>query len=338
MKLKDYLQDKIVSILLYIVLIAFVQFMLYMFRVPETLMISIMILMLLFMVIVVLYDYNRKKVFFNDMLHNIELLDKKYLITELVKRPNFIEGQLFHDFLYEIDKSMYEEIELYKGSVNDFKEYIEMWIHEVKLPISSSVLILHNNKPDGYKKLKPQIDKIENYVDQVLYYVRSENAEKDYLIKHCKLQEIINNVIRKNKDSLILKHISIEIDKANKIILSDGKWVEFILNQIVSNSIKYAKDKNPHIIFKTKNVDNKIILCIEDNGLGISESDLPRVFEKSFTGENGRTNVNSTGMGLYLSKKLCYKLGHSIHIESKKDSFTRVSITFISDEYYSDVR
>ena len=338
MNLKDYIKDKIVYILMYIVLLITILFLLYMFRVPTTLIISVTIVIIVFIIGIILYDYSIKMRFYNNFINNLNQLDKKYLITAIINKPSFIEGQILYDSLYEIDKSMYEEIETYKNSINDFKEYIEMWIHEVKLPIASSTLMLHNNKPDSNKKIKEQINRIENYVEQVLYFVRSENLEKDYLIRTYNLEEIVNKVIRKNKESLLLKRISIEIDDIDKIILSDGKWLEFIINQIVSNSIKYSKTSNSKIKFNSKTMDDFIILQIEDNGIGINEKDINKVFNKSFTGENGRNISSSTGMGLYLVNKLCTRLGHKITIESEVDKFTKVSIYFKDNKYYSDVR
>ena len=277
---------------MYLGLLITILFLLYMFRVPTTLIISVTIVMVVFIIGIILYDYFIKMRFYNNFINNLNQLDKKYLITAIINKPSFIEGQILYDSLYEIDKSMYEEIETYKNSINDFKEYIEMWIHEVKLPIASSTLMLHNNKPDSNKKIKEQINRIENYVEQVLYFVRSENLEKDYLIRTYNLGEIVNKVIRKNKESLLLKRIAIEIDDIDKIILSDGKWLEFIINQIVSNSIKYSKISNSKIKFNSKTMDDFIILQIEDNGIGINEKDINKVFNKSFTGENGR-NISS---------------------------------------------
>ena len=338
MNLKNYIKDKIVYILMYIVLLITILFLLYMFRVPTTLIISVTIVMVVFIIGIILYDYFIKMRFYNNFIDNLNQLDKKYLITAIINKPRFIEGQILYDSLYEIDKSMYEEIETYKNSINDFKEYIEMWIHEVKLPIASSTLMLHNNKPDSNKKIKEQINRIENYVEQVLYFVRSENLEKDYLIRTYNLEEIVNKVIRKNKESLLLRRISIEIDDIDKLILSDSKWLEFIINQIVSNSIKYSKTSNSKIKFNSKTKEEFIILQIEDNGIGINEKDINKVFNKSFTGENGRNISSSTGMGLYLVNKLCTKLGHKITIESEVDKFTKVSIYFKNNKYYSDVR
>lgn len=338
MNLKDYIKDKIVYILMYIVLLITILFLLYMFKVPLTLIISVTIVMTIFIIGIILYDYFIKMRFYNNFIDNLDQLDKKYLITAIINKPRFIEGQILYDSLYEIDKSMYEEIETYKNSINDFKEYIEMWIHEVKLPIASSTLMLHNKKPDSNKKIKEQINRIENYVEQVLYFVRSENLEKDYLIRTYNLEEIVNKVIRKNKESLLLRRISIEIDDIDKLILSDSKWLEFIINQIVSNSIKYSKTSNSKIKFNSKTKEEFIILQIEDNGIGINEKDINKVFNKSFTGENGRNISSSTGMGLYLVNKLCTKLGHKITIESEVDKFTKVSIYFKNNKYYSDVR
>lgn len=338
MRLIDYIKDKVAIIFMYFAMMILVTFFLSMFIVPYPLTISIVTIMIMFLIIFIIYDYNRKSSFYNKLIGNLQGLDKKYLVTELVERPNFIEGKIFYDSLYEIDKSMYEEIETYKDSINDFKEYIEMWIHEVKLPIASTTLILHNNKADANKKIKYQINRVENYVEQVLYFVRGENAQKDYIIKSCSLDEVVKNVIKKNKDSLLLKHISIEIINIDKNVLSDSKWIEFIINQIVSNSIKYSREENAKIRFNTKFNDDLIILEIEDNGMGISEKDINRVFDKSFTGKNGRKITNSTGMGLYLVKKLCNKLGHNISIESKLDEYTKVSIYFKDNKYYSVVR
>lgn len=337
MRLADYIKDKIAYLVLYIFLIISVLFFLFMYRVPTTLTISIITVMAIFIVTVILVDYYRKKSFFKNFNDTLDSLDEKYLITEMVDSPNFIEGKIFYESLYEIDKSMHEEIDVYKKSVNDFKEYIEMWIHEVKLPIASTTLILHNNKEDAPKKIKEQINRIENYVEEVLYFVRSDNAEKDYIIKYCNLEDIINPVIRRNKDSLLLKKIFLEIEDLNHVVLTDSKWMGFIINQIISNSIKYSKE-NPKIKIEAKAIDDEVVLEIEDNGIGINEKDINKVFNKSFTGENGRKISSSTGMGLYLVKKLCDKLGHKVKVESQVGEFTKISICFSNNKYYSCVR
>lgn len=336
MKIKEYLLDRVVYLVLLIIMIVSVLFFLLMFKVSNALICAIVLVMLLFSVLLVGYDYYKKHIFYDNFINKLNQLDKKCLITELLTQPDFLEGKILYDALYEIDKSMYEEIEVYQDNLKDFKEYIELWIHEVKLPISSVKLMIHNHEHNE-RKLKDQVSRIENYVEQVLYYARQDSSEKDYLIKQCELGTIIRNVIKKNQDSLLYHDIKIEIDQINCPVLSDSKWLEFIINQIVSNSIKYHCSDNCKIAFNVIKKNN-IALEITDNGRGIKASDLARVFEKSFTGENGRLVSSSTGMGLYIVKRLCDKLGHKIVIESKYGEYTKVTISFNDDQYYKVVR
>ena len=185
------------------------------------------------------------------------------------------------------------------------------------------------------KRYVEQIRRIDNYVDQILYFVRSENAEKDYLIKEANLKKIINNVALRNKDDLLEKNINFMVDVGNIRVLTDSKWLEFIINQIVSNCIKYTKNNGEKIIKLYIEEDSKQInLHIYDNGIGIPSKDIKRVFEKTFTGENGRTMSKSTGMGLYIVKKLCDKLGHKITIDSIEGEYTDVIISFTKNDFY----
>ena len=253
----------------------------------------------------------------------------------MLNKPSFYDGEVFYEVLYDINKSMNENVKKYEIRLNDFKEYIELWIHEIKLPIASLTLMNHNQKSKIDKRYVEQIRRIDNYVDQILYFVRSENAEKDYLIKEANLKKIINNVAMRNKDDLLEKNINFMVDVGNIRILTDSKWLEFIINQIVSNCIKYTKDNGEKIIKLYIEEDSKQInLHIYDNGIGIPSKDIKRVFEKTFTGENGRTMSKSTGMGLYIVKKLCDKLGHKITIDSIKGEYTDVIISFAKNDFY----
>ena len=167
-----------------------------------------------------------------------------------------------------------------------------------------------------------------------MYYVRSENAQKDYLIKETKISKVISNVAMKNKDILLENNINLEVEVGDKKVLTDSKWLEFIVNQIISNSIKYIKKGVEHYIKITaKENEKSIILKIYDNGIGIKKSDIPKVFDKTFTGNNGRKIETSTGMGLYITKQLCKKLGHKVTIDSKENEYTEVSIFFNKDDF-----
>ncbi|KIR02460.1 hypothetical protein P261_01275 [Lachnospiraceae bacterium TWA4] len=297
------------------------------YKVPLELILGIEFLLVLLGVGLILINYSRKVRFYNELEKNLERLDQKYLVQELLDEPNFYEGQIFHQALYEIDKAMIERIKEYKLHVDSFKEYVEMWIHEIKIPIASLVLISHN---ENNKKVLKSIRRLDNYIDQILYYVRSEYTEKDFSIVETRLDKVVAAVVMKNKDDLLENRMIPEVLVEPLKVSTDAKWLEFILNQIVNNSIKYKKSEEAKIKISTQG--SKLI--IYDNGIGISESDLSRVFEKSFTGENGRNTVKSTGMGLYIAKKLCDKLGHRLTISSVRGEYTQVEIEFGGNEFY----
>ena len=335
MKLGEYLLDKTPQIVISIIGYVITIFLLNAFKVGNDLKIAITIIFIIVVLLNIFIEYFRKHKFYINLLNILETLDKKYLILEMINKPNFYEGEIFYQTLYEINKSMIENVKEYNLSITDFKEYVEMWIHEVKIPISSLTLLNHNHQNQLDKRYIEQIRRLDNYIDQILYYVRSENAEKDYIIKEKDLREIIKNVALKNKDDLLENNVRIDVDIHNEKVLTDAKWLEFILNQIINNSIKYKKNNVDSYIKITSEEDkNQIYLSIYDNGIGIPEKDISRVFDKSFTGENGRTLAKSTGMGLYIAKKLCNKLGHKIIIESKIQEYTKVTIIFSKNDFY----
>lgn len=334
MKLKDYIRDNIINITIYLSTLIILFLFFRILKLSTEAFICTYIILFLCGILLFFYNYNRKSKFYNELTKQLEKLDKKYIITELVEKPSFLEGQIFYNSLYEINKTMNEEIKKYKLSLEEFKEYIEMWVHEVKLPLSSILLMTY--KKDDISKVIEPTKRIENFVEQVLYYARSENVEKDYIIKECNLKDIISKVIKKNKEIFILEKIEIKLEKLeNKKVLSDSKWLEFIINQIISNSLKYVDKEKSIITISTSENEKNIILKIQDNGIGIPKSDIKKVFDKSFTGENGRKIQTSTGMGLYIAKQLCEKLGHKIEIESEQNKYTSVFITFSKDQFYN---
>lgn len=335
MKFSRFLKDKMYVVFLSLICYVIILLIFFAFKINIEVIISISIIYIFLILTILLIDYYRKKNFYTDLIYNIEALDKGYLVLETLQKPDFYEGELLCQALYDIDKSMSENINQIEEQMQDFKNYIEMWIHEVKIPLSTLVLISENHKDQFDKKTKAQLKRLENYVDQVLYYARSENAEKDYLIKENDLSKVIKNVGLKNMDDLLENKIDYNVKNVNVKVLTDSKWLEFILEQIINNSIKYKRDIEDSFI-KISSLDekNRTTLIIEDNGIGIKESDLKQVFDKSFTGENGRNKSKSTGMGLFIAKNMCEKLGHKINIESKENEYTKVYITFAKDKYY----
>ncbi len=335
MKFGKYLVDKYIEILIACFGFIIVIMMLLAFKVSSQVIIALIVVFFLFSLIIILTNYLKRRNFYNNLIANVKKLDKKYLVLEMLQEPTFYDGEILYQVLYDINKSMNENVKDLEISLNDFKEYIELWIHEIKLPISSLTLMNHNNKNKIDKRYEEQINKIDNYVDQILYFVRSENAEKDYLIKENNLKKIINNVALKNKNDLLENNINFVVEVGNEIVLTDSKWLEFIINQIISNSIKYTTNNKDKVIkIYVEELPRQIDLHIYDNGIGIPAKDIKRVFDKTFTGENGRNRSKSTGMGLYIVKKLCDKLGHKISIESVVNEYTEVKISFSKNDFY----
>lgn len=336
MNLKDYLKDHSISILIYLIFNLMIIFFLIVLKINTAFLMMIIFFIITMGILLLLYGYQRKKIFYQIYLQRLSDLDQKYLITELLPTANFLEGKILTESLYEIDKSMMERIRLFESQLNDFKDYIELWIHEVKLPISSLRLMLHNYPTNENSKLLEQIRRMEMDVEQVLYYVRSENAQQDYFMKEVSLKKIVSSVVKKNKEDFIAHHVKVELEDLDVPVMTDAKWLEFMINQIISNSLKYRRDPAVIQIIGVQKA-NTISLVIKDNGIGIPPQDIDRVFEKSFTGQNGREKSTSTGMGLYIVKNMCHSLGHQIQIESEYGNSTTVTITFGKHSFYDEV-
>lgn len=334
MNFKLFFKEKVITILLLLFGIITIEIFLMAYNVGMFIKIYIpLIIMGLYMISIIIEYFKRKK-FYDNLLNMLEKLDEKYLITEIIKTPNFLEGQIFKNSLEQIDKSMLENVNKYKYMTEDYKEYIELWIHEIKIPIATSKMVIENNKNAITKSIDEELDKVENYIEQALFYARSNTVEKDYYIRKVVLKEIVNESIKKNKSSLIQEKISIDIHDLDIEVNTDNKWIVFILNQIIQNSIKYRKKENSVIEIYANQGKENVILYIKDNGIGIKQGEITRVFEKGFTGTNGRlSNKKSTGIGLYLCKKLCNKLGIGIELNSVQNEGTEVKLVFPKDSY-----
>ena len=334
MKFSKYVKDNIINIIIYITTVILIVLMLAAFKMPISANVAVFVIFIFSGIAIILNNYYRKNKFYKQFCSNLEKLDKKFLILETMAEPSTYEEKIMVEALYEINKSMIEKINEYKNNTNEFKEFVEIWIHEVKIPISSMVLKCHNNKEKYDKSFLSLIRRLDNNVDEILYYVRSENTEKDFAISEVDLKEVVRNVSIKNKDDLLENNVKFETNLEAIKVSTDKKWLEFILNQIINNSIKYKKDEEAVIRIESKENEEKVTLEIFDNGTGIPSSDLPRVFEKSFTGTNGRNKVKSTGMGLYIIKNLCCKLGHNIYIQSEENKYTKVILEFGKNDVY----
>lgn len=328
---RTYLRDKLYLIVAAIVATVIAGAFLAAFKINYEAVIMLAVLWAAFLVFILVADYYRKRGFYRALTANIAQLDQAYLVLETLSPPKFYEGIILYDTLYLAHKSMLEKIRQYRLKSEEFQEYAEMWIHEVKTPLATLSLMSHD------PKINEQIKRMDDFVEQILYFARAENAEHDYLIRAVKLSEIINAVALRNREILQMQRIELVVSNLDQEVYTDAKWLEFIVNQIINNSIKYGAHE---IRISAVRTPETTTLRIRDNGIGISPKDLPNVFQKSFTGQNGhRSGVvhQSTGMGLYLAHTLCQKLGHRIAITSEDGAWTEVDITFSHHEFYTEV-
>lgn len=335
MQFKDFLKDKLFTISLLVFGLVTIEIFLEIYPVGNFIKIYLPITILALYFIGITIEYLIKKRFYENLFDTLNELEEKYLLNEIVKTPSFMEGKILKNVLQQVDKAMLEHVNQYKYLQEDYKEYIELWIHEIKTPIATSKMVIENHKNPVMNSINEELDKIEDYTEQALFYARSNTVEKDYYIKKSNLKDIVNECIKKNKKILIQEKISIHIHDLETQVNTDSKWIIFILNQIIQNSVKYKKqDINSKIEIHSKAKKENVILYIKDNGIGIKKGEITRVFEKGFTGTNGRmSNKKSTGIGLYLCKKLCDKLGIAIELNSIQNEWTEIRLVFPQSSY-----
>ena len=290
MRTNEFIREK-----LYLIMISFLTsiitiLFLYAIQVNGQVILIISLLQWGMVLACLIIEYLRRSTYYHRLEQTLDGLDQKYLLTEIIDEPLFMDGKILYETLRIVDKSMADNVNRYRISQNEYKDYIEMWVHEIKTPLAASKLIISNNPSEVTLSLQEEIEKVEGFVEQALFYARSTNPEKDYIIKELSLQECVSKVIRKHSKSFIYQKIKIQLDDLELSVYSDSKWLEFILDQIISNALKYTPKEVGTIHIWTTSTDNMISLHIQDNGSGISSSELGRIFEKGFTGTNGRLN------------------------------------------------
>lgn len=283
-------------------------------------------------------EYRREKKFLAETFAIAEKLEEPYLIGEMEIPAVTKEQKLWREFLQGLGKSMKEHVNAYHKETKEYKEYIELWIHEVKLPIAAAKLMINNHRPLIPEGLEREIERIEGYTEQALFYARSNDVEKDYFIRELLLSDIVNEAVSLNRRELLAMQVNLSLHDLDLKVYTDAKWMIFILNQLLSNSLKYANEAAPCIEIYGAASKESTGLLIKDNGIGIREEEVSRVFEKGFTGSNGRLKKKSTGIGLYLCRKLCNRLGHSIDLQSEENQGCTVRITFPKSSYVEEIK
>ena len=331
MKFKDYFLNKITEILgTYFVLFLMLEFL---YIIGNTFSVVFMIGMVIAILIMTKYlmDWYRKKKYFEIITERVKDLKEPWLIAELLPVSYTIEDEIYQELLRKVGSSAIEEIHKIEDEQKEYEDYIEQWIHEVKTPITSIHLMLENRiseNPGLKKDLDVELSRLENDVELALYYARSEQIYRDYLIQKLNVRKVLLKVVNKNRTVIMNSSVAIDLDCDEALYAyGDEKWLVFMLTQVLLNAIKYKAEADAKVVMRAKRDNKRIVLNIIDNGKGIKKEELPRIFDKGFTGSNGRDNEKSTGMGLYLVHKLCEKLEIDIEADSVYGEFTEISFS-----------
>lgn len=291
----------------------------------------------------IVIEYARRRRFLHQLERAAEELESPAWVQEMVQCPTYAEGELEYEVLRRVGKAACDEVAEGRRQTDDYRDYIESWVHEAKLPLAAAHLILENldGSEDDLSRvddLGRELARVERYIDQALYYARSEVVERDYLIRRWSLKTLVTGAIKANARELIATHVAPVCENLDFEVFTDEKWLEFILGQLIQNSIKYAREDGAKITFSGVLLDEglaseRIELAVADNGCGVSAADLPRVFEKGFTGDNGRTTKRATGIGLYLVARLCSKMGIDVTAASEPGEGFVVTFAFSTNKF-----
>lgn len=341
MKFTKFLADRKLSILCFFLLMVFISLVIHLdtaFKVSAANVLYINLVSASFFILYLIVKFLYYKSYFKE-LNNIVRNESDEIINRLPKPKNY-EQTLFHQVLEASYNEQSAKIQKFQEQKKEYEEFITSWVHQVKTPIAVSRLLIENNSSSSSKdtlySIEEELDKIDNYIEQALYYSKIDDFSKDYLINEIELNRLVKEAVKKQAKTFINKKITIEIENTDLMVTTDKKWLLFILDQVLSNSLKYTSIGGQIRVYGL-NEDKVKKLVIEDNGIGIKSEDIDRVFDKGFTGYNGRENYKATGIGLYLSKKLARKLGHDISIESKYGEYTKVAIIFPKHLDYFEV-
>ena len=263
-------------------------------------------------------DYRR----FAVRLRLLRRLEQEITLSaeQLPEPDGALEAQ-YQALVRALDADRRAQMTRSQRSYQDLVEYYTVWAHQIKTPIAAMRLLLQDADTDEQRALLEQLQSVEQYVEMVLGYLRLESPSSDYVIRNYALDDIVRQAVRKYASQFIRRKLRLEYTPLNVSVITDEKWLLFVIEQVLSNALKYTRSGSVSITLEAPKT-----LCIRDTGIGIAPEDLPRVFEKGFTGSNGRTDKRATGIGLYLCRRILEKLGHTIAITSEVGVGTTVRI------------
>lgn len=341
MSIRKYLKDQSLLLLGWLLFMGLTVFVLWLtpgIDFSWTSIIYVALIQLVIFAALLAYHYYYK----NRWWKRLQLVENDSAIQNYMSGARTNAEELQQDYINQIIREHQEMIQEIVAAQEEQKDYIDSWVHEIKVPLTASQLLLRSVEfdiPDEkYIQLENELNQIDGYVEQVMYVARLDNFSKDYLIENTSLKRVILPVIRSNANYLIQKKLRYEVVGEDQTVLTDGKWIGFILQQILSNAIKYTPE-NGSILLLLDKEEKGVSLAVKDSGIGIPEEDLRRIFDKGFTGKNGRfSEMHSTGLGLYLALNLAQQLGVELSVASKVGEGTTVTLFFPYLAYYQEKR
>lgn len=331
MTLREFLSDWLGRIALWLVCIGLALLFLFATGTQPGVLALLLLALLLVFVTVQAVDFFRQRARLLELENILESLDRKYLFMECVPPPkNLYERHLF-DLTRRAGRAMTGAVSDAQAAQREYREYVEQWVHEIKAPITAARLICRELDGKTRRKLMAELAQIEAYVERALFYARAENPEQDCLLRQVNLGKIVAQAVENHRSLLIQSGVRVETEGLDCTVYTDEKWAVFILGQLLQNAFRY-RGTEPVITLSAKPLGKQVQLAVRDNGIGIPAHELTRVFDRGFTGSNGRSRGGATGMGLYLCKKLASFLNLGLHIASQEGEGTTVMLTFPAKE------
>lgn len=357
MRFHEFISDRLGKIILQFSIMTLVSFTLLSTGTQPGIVALLLVILFLIRMTVFVIDFIKCRSHLNELESIMDGLDQKYLFAECIPKPRTVYEQHLFTLIRRSCKSMIEAVTDAQSTQREYREYIESWVHEIKSPITAAELICYGIDAESGRRLTPELDQIKAHVERALFYARAESPEKDFIIRQVNLSEIVASTIESYRSLLMQSGICIETGNLDYLIYTDDKWTCFILGQLLQNAARYKKTSTaqlqdyeaipmkscaseppcsepevcpdvPIISITAGFSKRRLVLTVSDNGIGIPAHELPRVCERGFTGSNGRARGGSTGMGLYLCRRLSKLLEIDMQITSVKHQGTQVMLAF----------
>ena len=329
-----YVRDRWYALLLLVLCLGALVFLLPLLGVSGHGTMLVADLVTLFALLAAVIDYQRRAAWYRELAGLLSQLRRASAFAALVSDPPFLEGAIAYEAAAQVGRLSATEVEALGADDEAYRRYIELWIHEIKTPMAAVKLMCANDGGPLASKIARELERIEAQVDQALYYARSTSLSQDYTIREVDLAEAAREACKRNARFLIERGCtpSFEIPEG-LTVLADEPWLVFMLGQLVANAAKYGAST---LTFTAREQEpdtprGRTVLEVRDNGCGIPAKDVPRVFERGFTGVVGRAHGSATGMGLFLVASLCAAMGLHVGLASEEGEGTRVILTFPHD-------